>query len=81
MHAGLPEARDASAAKLSGSCPYAGINRIRFNGSIRLDVSGETRHPEELLSILTPFDAARACPGGKGQAVRPARRRSSASDS
>jgi len=35
------------ARRLADSSPYAGMNRIRFNGSIRMDVSGANAAPRK----------------------------------
>lgn len=70
MHEGLPEAgRFNDAARIRGSCPYAGINRIRFDGSIRMDVSGRWGHPEESTGSVTGFSERRA--GHSGRVVQP----------
>jgi len=76
MHAGLPKGRVNQAA--FKFLPYAGINRIRFNGSIRSkpDVSGQQATPRSLRSLATNShqnQQAMRLPGPKPQAVpRPA---------
>jgi len=45
MHVGLPEAAGRKPRMRPGSCPYAGINRIRFNGFTLSGVSGVTTTP------------------------------------
>jgi len=51
MHAGCRESRP-SRHRIRDFLPYAGINRIRFNGSTRIDlrVSGKCR-PEEYFAL------------------------------
>ncbi len=55
MHAGLVETGAAFGNPRSKLLPYAGINRIRFNGSTPVaSVSGARATPRK-LRILTPF--------------------------